>query len=447
MHPANIEALKVAQIDYASLANNHTLDFGEVGLAETVKTLRSAGIHSAGAGLTSEEAQRPAKLSIQASLRHNDQDHTIDVFSASDHPEDWARVPNFHLIDYSTAAKRHLRRIIDQSNKSSASSLKIFSVHWGPNYSWKPSEEIRDLAHFLIDECGIDIVHGHSPHHVQGIERYKPGKIIIYGCGDFVDDYALTPGYRNDLSAVWRITVNDMKQTPDKHDLVPTKLEVFPTRIKSFQAQLLNKEDNDHSWVCDKIRSLSQDLSSTISASVGEEDRQFNYESELSEQVYSGLRKLYNMTFFFELGHALKKKRKGGSSPFMMPSPWQYYGAEGIMADPFGTGRGGHPFGGGPPFGRGGHGFGQEVHPGKYSRLQISVKEALLNGVVGLKWATDRPLLIQGKVSEVLVVEDWVESLLIVVIMEVIGETITEEITVSPMDLMTGRNSIIQELQ
>ena len=60
------------------------------------------------------------------------------------------------------------------------------------------------IAHYLIDDCGIDLIHGHSSHHIQGVETYK-GKLIIYGCGDFVDDYALTPTYRNDLSAVWYV--------------------------------------------------------------------------------------------------------------------------------------------------------------------------------------------------------------------------------------------------
>jgi poly-gamma-glutamate capsule biosynthesis protein CapA/YwtB (metallophosphatase superfamily) len=48
---------------------------------------------------------------------------------------------------------------------------------------------------------GADIYWGHSNHIPQGIEIYKQNKIIMYDCGDFIDDYAVDPMYRNDLSS------------------------------------------------------------------------------------------------------------------------------------------------------------------------------------------------------------------------------------------------------
>ena len=259
MHPANIEALKIARVDYASLANNHTLDFGEEGLVETVETLRSNHIEFAGAGRSADEAQRPVKLSLPNRFAGSEEDaHTIKVFSAADHPRDWSSVPSFHLIDYSAQTKSRLRDLLQKHNRDSPAALNIFSVHWGPNYSWHPSDEIRDMAHFLIDECGVDVIHGHSSHHVQGIERYKT-KLIIYGCGDFVEDYAVTPEYRNDLSALWRLTVNEIDDLESKKKLKLRRLEMFPTRIKDFQTNLLDIKDPDHEWVRKKIMSLSRD--------------------------------------------------------------------------------------------------------------------------------------------------------------------------------------------
>lgn len=257
MHPANVEALKVAKVDYASLANNHTLDFSEEGLVETVETLRSNDIRFAGAGRSPDEAQRPAKLSLPNDSTGSEEDtHTINIFSAADHPSDWSSVPSFHLVDYTSRTKSRLRTLLKNHHRESPSSLNIFSVHWGPNYSWHPSCEIRSMAHFLIDECGIDVIHGHSSHHVQGIERYKT-KLIIYGCGDFVDDYALTPEYRNDLSAVWRLTVNEQEEPGARLKL--RRLEIFPTRIKDFQTKLIDVKDPDHDWVRKKIMALSRD--------------------------------------------------------------------------------------------------------------------------------------------------------------------------------------------
>ena len=262
MHPGNISALKAAGITFVSLANNHTLDFGVEGLVETVVTLSSNNIQFAGAGRSAAEARRPATvpLTLWQGFECYPSDHTVDIFSASDHPRDWGSVPSFHLIDYTAQTKARLKDLITHHNADSKSSLKIFSVHWGPNYAWRPSAEIREMAHFLIDECAIDVVHGHSSHHVQGLERHG-GKLIIYGCGDFVDDYALTPEYRNDLSAIWRLNVEEVdggEEGGKKRGLKLRRLDVYPTKIKDFQAHLLEPQDPDHEWVREKVVSLSR---------------------------------------------------------------------------------------------------------------------------------------------------------------------------------------------
>jgi poly-gamma-glutamate capsule biosynthesis protein CapA/YwtB (metallophosphatase superfamily) len=285
-HPANVaRALQAAGIDCCSLANNHTLDFGTEGLVETAWTLKRARIAIAGAGETTDEAISPAILSVPRSSsadgeqkdepvvetdrgrrRRRPRTHAIHVHAASDHPVDWAAVPTFHLIDYSTATRAILKRLLTARSSHSHPSLKIFSIHWGPNYRWQPSDEIRSLAHFLIDECDVDIVHGHSAHHVQGIECPRPGKLIIYGCGDFVDDYALNASYRNDLGALWRVVVQDEEEEEDEENdeqggrLRPVRLEIFPTRIRLFQAQLLDSSDPDHQWLCDRIAALTEEL-------------------------------------------------------------------------------------------------------------------------------------------------------------------------------------------
>ncbi len=260
MHPNNIAALNAARIDYASCANNHTLDFCEEGLVNTVRTLKREGIAFAGAGESRDEATRPAVLQLprrcnvkgEKPVEASDSSHQVHVYSASDHPQDWESVPSFHLIDYSSSTRARLKQLLIQSNKTTPSpSLKVFSVHWGPNYSWHPSANIRSLAHFLVDECGVDIIHGHSSHHIQGVEVYKRS-LIIYGCGDFVDDYALDEEYRNNMSAVWRVDVEE-----DGMKLKPKRLEVFPTVIRAFQAQRLDVGEKGHGWVCQKIRNLS----------------------------------------------------------------------------------------------------------------------------------------------------------------------------------------------
>ncbi|KAJ5165828.1 Capsule synthesis protein CapA [Penicillium capsulatum] len=325
MHPANLAPiLHAAHVDYAGLANNHTLDFGAEGLVETAWTLRDAGVAFAGAGESTNQAFKPVSLSLprqrhpwqsrqaqsyrdRQESRHGEAQaqsptYTVHIYSASDHPRSWSSIPTFHLIDYSPATRVRLRQLLlsdgaaihppdtpDPDSDSSADfahethefhhrahhhhkrsarreppALKIFSVHWGPNYSWHPAAKIRALAHFLIDECGVDIVHGHSSHHVQGVETYH-GKIIIYGCGDFVDDYALNEEYRNDLGAVWRVCLKEQGG-----GVVLDRLEIFPTRVDRFRAMLLDVSDSDHRWVRERISWLSSALGTSVRADTGE---------------------------------------------------------------------------------------------------------------------------------------------------------------------------------
>lgn len=284
MHPANLAPiLQAGGVDYVGLANNHTLDFGTEGLVETVRCAKDAGVGFAGAGETSSEAYRPATLWLGGG------GYKVEVYAASDHPQEWNVVPGFHLIDYTSGTRENLRTLLSdgarepaevkgvenesdmhQSTTSTQSALKIFSVHWGPNYSWHPAEKIRSLAHFLIDECEVDIVHGHSSHHVQGVEMYH-GKVIIYGCGDFVDDYAVHADYRNDLGAVWRVFVREGDMESGRNGLVLDRLEIFPTRIERFRAMLLGVGDRDHGWVRQKIEVLSLDLGTVVREETGKD--------------------------------------------------------------------------------------------------------------------------------------------------------------------------------
>jgi len=102
----------------------------------------------------------------------------------------------------------------------------------GSNYCWNPPATFQRFAHSLIDECGIDIIHGHSSHHIQGIEIYKD-KPIVYGCGDFIDDYAVDQEYRNNLGFLYKLT---MKVNPTVHSCSVSHIELVPTKISQFQA-------------------------------------------------------------------------------------------------------------------------------------------------------------------------------------------------------------------
>jgi poly-gamma-glutamate synthesis protein (capsule biosynthesis protein) len=86
-----------------------------------------------------------------------------------------------------------------------AGDVVLASIHWGGNWGYGVAEEEIEFAHGLVDEAGVDVVHGHSSHHVKGIEIYNR-RLVLYGCGDLVNDYEGIGGheqYRGDLGLMY----------------------------------------------------------------------------------------------------------------------------------------------------------------------------------------------------------------------------------------------------
>nr|QBK84591.1 MAG: capsule synthesis protein [Pithovirus LCDPAC01] len=98
-----------------------------------------------------------------------------------------------------------------------------------PNYVDNISPSIKKFYRGLIDN-GVDIVHGHSPHHVLQVEIYKEG-VIMYSCGDFIDDYAINDRYRNDLGFI--------------ADITPNEVTIYPTRISNMTVNFAIGEDSE----------------------------------------------------------------------------------------------------------------------------------------------------------------------------------------------------------
>jgi poly-gamma-glutamate synthesis protein (capsule biosynthesis protein) len=82
--------------------------------------------------------------------------------------------------------------------------VAVVSIHWGSNWGYKVGADQVRFARALIDG-GVDLVHGHSSHHPRPIEVFR-GKLILYGCGDCIDDYEGITGhraYRGDLRLLY----------------------------------------------------------------------------------------------------------------------------------------------------------------------------------------------------------------------------------------------------
>jgi poly-gamma-glutamate synthesis protein (capsule biosynthesis protein) len=183
MHPRNVPCLTAARIDCCVLANNHVLDWGHDGLADTLEALHAAGIRTAGAGRDAREAGEPAVIETRDGKR-------VLVFACATEdsgvPRDWAagKGAGVNLLDDLSPESRDLvsRRIHEMKREGDA---VVVSIHWGSNWSYEVSVAQREFARALID-AGAHVVHGHSSHHPKAIERHR-GRPIFYGCGDLIE--------------------------------------------------------------------------------------------------------------------------------------------------------------------------------------------------------------------------------------------------------------------
>lgn len=228
MSPENAACLAAAGIDCCVLGNNHILDWGRAGLCDTLATLERLRIKKAGAGRTNEEAALPAIVPRGAGGR-------VLIYSfaspTSGTPEDWAAKPDAPgvnlLPDLSPAT---VSRVVDAiSRERQASDLVVASIHWGSNWGYSIAESQRRFAHALIDDAGVSVIHGHSSHHAKAMEVYR-GRLILYGCGDFLNDYEGIAGneeYRGDLAIMYFADFNMPGGALTGLELVPLQIRQF----------------------------------------------------------------------------------------------------------------------------------------------------------------------------------------------------------------------------
>jgi poly-gamma-glutamate capsule biosynthesis protein CapA/YwtB (metallophosphatase superfamily) len=241
MHPGNAAVLTAAKVDCCALANNHVLDWGRAGLAETLETLARAGIRPAGAGPDLRAAQAPAVLTVEAGGRV-----LVFAFGATDAgiPDDWgagAARAGVHLLpNFSRRTVDHIGGLVRATKRPG--DVAVASVHWGGNWGYDIPAAHRRFAHGLIERAGVDAVHGHSSHHPKAIEIYRE-RPILYGCGDLLNDYEGIPGkeeFRADLVLLYFLT---FEVPPGR--LV--RLELRPLHIRNFR--LNQPSASDRAWL------------------------------------------------------------------------------------------------------------------------------------------------------------------------------------------------------
>lgn len=228
-HPRALEFLQAARINGVTLANNHVLDFGTAALLECLTLLDRAGIKRTGAGATLQDALNPVLFGLPQSR--------IAVVALTDNEPEWEAAgtkPGVNYVAYHDRGlvepyRSRMAKVLSSVRRQA--DLVIVSAHVGPNWG-APSRAIQALARDLID-MGADFYWGHSNHTPQGIERYKD-KAILYSAGDFVDDYAVDQGERNDLSFLFMLEVEKGRIG---------RIRLCPVRIEDFGVRLANEQE------------------------------------------------------------------------------------------------------------------------------------------------------------------------------------------------------------
>jgi len=241
MSPENAATLAAAGIDCCVLANNHVLDWGRAGLLETVRTLQHLHIKSAGAGRNLDEASAPAILPLADKGR-------VLVYSlaspTSGTPRHWAAQPDAAGINFiADLSEATTARVVDRLlRERQPGDLTVVSLHWGPNWGYAIPDEQRRFAHALVDCAGVSIVHGHSSHHAKAVEVHRD-HLILYGCGDFLNDYEGILGYehyRGDLAVMYFADI-------DAANGALLGLDMIPLQVRQFR--LVHPPQPDIAWL------------------------------------------------------------------------------------------------------------------------------------------------------------------------------------------------------
>jgi poly-gamma-glutamate synthesis protein (capsule biosynthesis protein) len=233
--PDKIVYLRNTYFDIVNLANNHIMDYGEVGLFDTISILKQKDIKFVGAGADIKAALKPV-IFERNKLTVGFIGFTSAGLIAKEENGGCAPLNKELIIKYLA----ELRKKVD---------IVVVSLHWGIEYVFYPSPEQQKLARTLIDN-GADLIIGHHPHVVQGIEKYRD-KLIIYSLGNCNFGVEQDKNYKGaDIGII--VSVEFSKDKIPKYELIPIKIN------SNYQPVLLG--GSEKSKVLDFIDKISVQL-------------------------------------------------------------------------------------------------------------------------------------------------------------------------------------------
>lgn len=216
--PRHMEGLLLSGVDVVNLANNHAGNYGKEGIEETKQLLEDSGMLVVGLG---ETGMKKTKGVTFAFLGFDDIGPTV--------------------LPIARAEEKEMERQIRDARAKA--DIVVVSIHWGVEYTDKPSERQKELAHLAVDS-GADLVIGNHPHWIQSLEFYN-GKVIMYAHGNTIFDQMWSEETK--FGVIGTYTFYD-KQLVD--------IEFFPTYIKDYGQPML-VEGTEKEVILDHLQNIS----------------------------------------------------------------------------------------------------------------------------------------------------------------------------------------------
>ena len=225
--PEYANILKEGSVEAANVANNHSYDYGQQGFDDTLINLNNAGVTPFGYDSTVVKEINGAKVGL------------IGIYVLADG------------IERATQLKEKIAEV-----KAQGAILTIVSFHWGYEKTNWPNQEQTLLGHMAIDE-GADLVIGHHPHVLQGIEKYK-GKYIVHSLGNFCFGGNSNPSDKDTMIFQQTFTIQGGQVAEDDN------INIIPCSISSESwynnYQPTPVEGNEKTRIEERIREYSEGL-------------------------------------------------------------------------------------------------------------------------------------------------------------------------------------------
>lgn len=257
-------ALKSAGFDVVNLANNHILDYGVEGLQDTINVLNRTGIAHVGAGMNLQEARQAVVLVLP-----NGQTVGFLGYSNTFPEEFWATsaLPGT-AFGHAEHVQSDVRALVDRNVD-----IIVVSFHWGRERETELRAYQPLLAHAAID-AGADLVIGHHPHILQGVERYKQG-LVLYSLGNYT--------FATFSNAVHSSVVARIDFREGRFE----SLAMTPININNFEVELqpgiLNEEGAGK--VFEELKTLSGPLGTPLQLRMN----QIVFKGDLEDSGYAGV--------------------------------------------------------------------------------------------------------------------------------------------------------------